>query len=50
MEEKNEYIKKMKAKLNQIDAMIYEWQAKADEASADAKIEYNKKVNRLRQQ
>ena len=50
MQERNEYINKMKAKLDELDAKIHKWQAKADGLSADAKIEYIKKVSHLRQE
>ena len=50
MSSQNEYIEKMKANLDQLDAKIDVLQAKAKEASADAKIEYNQKVDDLRQQ
>ena len=43
MKSQNEYVNKMKTKLDQLDARIALWKAKADEAQADANIE-NKKV------
>jgi uncharacterized coiled-coil DUF342 family protein len=50
MKSQDEYINKMKAKLDQLDAKIDVWKAKADEASSDVKIEYNEKIEELRQE
>lgn len=49
MESREAYKQKMHAKLDQIDAQIDKWQAKRDEASADAKIEYQEKISDLKQ-
>jgi chromosome segregation ATPase len=50
MSEREQYIEKVKAQLDQWNAEIEKLQAKADEAEADAKIEYEKQINELRAQ
>jgi hypothetical protein len=50
MSEREQYIEKVKAQLDQWNAEIDKLQAKADEAEADAKIEYEKQINELRAQ
>ena len=50
MESRNAYIDKMKSKLDLLDARIDEWKAKRDEATADAKIKYQAKVDELKKE
>jgi len=50
MKSRNAYIDKMKAKLGLLDARIDEWKAKSDEATADAKIKYQTKVDELKEE
>ncbi|GAA0402928.1 hypothetical protein GCM10009133_09570 [Cocleimonas flava] len=50
MDTKHAYIKKMKAQLDELEANIGRYQAKADQASADAEIEYKAKVEELKEQ
>ena len=50
MADKDAYIAKAKAKLDQWNADIEKLQAKAAEAEADAKIEYDKQIADLRKQ
>ena len=50
MSEKNQYIEKAKARIAQWDAEIDKMKAKADEAEADAKIEYQKQLSEMRTQ
>lgn len=49
MTEKNAYIEKTKAQLDQWHAEIEKFKAKADEARADAKIHYQEEVEKLRE-
>ncbi|PWQ98387.1 coiled coil domain-containing protein [Leucothrix arctica] len=48
MDTQDKHVEKMQAKLDQVDAKIDLWQAKAKEASADSQIEYEKKVEELK--
>ena len=50
MSEKKAYQEKVEATLNQLDARIDLLKAQAKEASAEAKIEYNKRLEDLREQ
>lgn len=50
MPEKNQYIEKAKARIAQWDAEIDKKKAEADEAEADAKIEYQKQLSEMRTQ
>jgi len=50
MAEKDDYIAKAKARLDQWNAEIEKLQAKAAEAETDAKIEYDKQIAELRKQ
>ena len=50
MSEKNQYIEKAKARIAQWDAEIDKMKAKADEAEAGAKIEYQKQLSEMRTQ
>jgi len=48
MSEREQYVEKAKARIDQWNADIEKPQAKADEAKADAKIEYEKQLKQLR--
>lgn len=50
MSDKDKYVEKAKAKMAQWNAEIEKLQAKADEAGADAKIEYKRQIEELREQ
>lgn len=50
MSEREQYIEKAKARLDQWTAEIDKLKAKAEEADADAKIEYDKQIDELRAQ
>lgn len=49
MTTRDAYIKKFKAQLEQWDAQIDRLEAKAREASADAKIEYEQQLRQIRE-
>lgn len=48
MENREQYIEKAKARLDQWDADIQKVEAKVHEAEADAKIEYQKQLDEMR--
>jgi len=48
MSERDQYIEKAKAKLDQWNAEIDKLKARADEAGADARIEYGKRLDEMR--
>lgn len=50
MDEKNAYRQKLEARLDQWRADIDKLQAKAAEASADTRLEYDEQIKKLRQQ
>jgi predicted nucleic acid-binding Zn-ribbon protein len=50
MSEREQYVEKAKARIDQWNADIEKLQAKAGEAKADAKIEYEKQLRELRAQ
>jgi len=50
MSEREAYIEKAKARIDQWNADIEKLQAKVDEAEADAKIEYQKQLDEARKQ
>lgn len=50
MSDRDAYVKKMKAKLDEWNADIAKLEAKADGAEADAKIKYNKHIDELQKQ
>lgn len=50
MADKDQYVEKAKARLDQWNADIDKLQAKAAEAQADARIEYEKQITQLRKQ
>ena len=50
MEKRDEYVEKMKTQLDQWNAEIAKWEAKADVAQAEARVEFNKRLEAVRQQ
>jgi uncharacterized coiled-coil DUF342 family protein len=50
MSNRDAYIKKMKAKLDEWNADIAKIEAKAESAQADMEIQYNQKIDELKQQ
>ena len=50
MEKRDEYVEKMKTQLDQWNAEIAKWEAKADIAQAEARVEFNKRLEAVRQQ
>ena len=44
MEKRDEYVEKMKAQLDQWNGEIAKWEAKADVAQAEARIEFDKRL------
>jgi hypothetical protein len=50
MSTRDEYVEKMKAQLDQWNADIARWEAKAHEAQAGARAEYDRRLDALRQQ
>ena len=50
MSDRDAYIQKMKAKLDEWTADIAKLEAKADGAEADMKIKYNEKIDALKEQ
>ena len=50
MDTQSKHAEKMKAKIDQVDAQIDLWKAKAHEASADSRLECEKKVEALKKE
>lgn len=50
MSSREEYVEKMKTQLDQWNAEIAKWEAKAREAQAEARVEYDKRLETLHQQ
>ena len=50
MTTRDEYVEKLKAQLDQWNAKMSAWEAKAREAQAEAKLEYEKQLEHLRAQ
>ena len=50
MADREAYVKKLKAQLDQWGAEISKLEAKAEKARADSKIQYEKQINELREQ
>jgi len=50
MEKRDEYVEKMKAQLDQWNGEIAKWEAKASEAQAEARVEFDKRLEAVRQQ
>jgi len=48
MSKKDAYIKKTEAKIDQVNAEIEKYKAKAAESGADAEIEYDESLKKLR--
>ncbi len=50
MSKRDEYVEKMKAQLDQWNAEIAKWEAKAREAQAGGRAEYDKRLEAVREQ
>jgi hypothetical protein len=50
MSNRDEYVEKMKAQLDQWNADIAKWESKAQAAQAEARAEYDKRLEAVRQQ
>jgi uncharacterized coiled-coil DUF342 family protein len=50
MSDRDAYVQKMKAKLDEWNAELEKLSAKADAAEADAKLKYNEQITMLRKQ
>jgi hypothetical protein len=50
MSKRDEYIAKLKAQLDEWNAEVGKWEAKAKGAQADARVEYEKQLEALRRQ
>ena len=50
MQKRDEYVEKMKAQLDQWNGEIAKWEAKAGEAQAEARAEFDKRLEAVRQQ
>ena len=50
MNSRDEYVQKMKAQLDQWNADIVKWEGKAQGIQAEARVEYDKRLEALRQQ
>ena len=50
MSSRDEYVEKMKTQLDQWNAEIAKWDAKSQEAQAEARAEYDKRLEALKQQ
>lgn len=50
MSKRDEYVAKMKSQLDQWNADVAKWEAKAREAQAGARAEYEKRLEAFRQQ
>ena len=50
MEKRDEYVEKMKAQLDQWNGEIAKWEARANEAQAGARAEFDKRLEAVRQQ
>ena len=50
MSNRDEYVQKLKAQLDNWNAEIAKWEAKAHAAQAEARVEYDKRLEAVRQQ
>ena len=50
MSKRDEYVEKLKGQLDQWNAEVAKWEAKAQNAQAGARAEYDKHLNELRRQ
>ena len=50
MANRDEYVEKLKARLDEWNAELARWEAKAKVAQTDARIEYERRIDALRQQ
>jgi len=50
MENRDEYVEKLKAQLDEWNAELVRWEARAKAAQTDARVEYERRIDALRQQ
>jgi len=50
MEKRDEYVEKMKAQLDQWNGEIAKWEVKAKEAQAEARADFDRRLEAVRQQ
>lgn len=50
MTNRDEYVERLKARLDEWNAELTRWEAKAKVAQTDARIEYERRIDALRQQ
>jgi hypothetical protein len=50
MNKKDDYVAKLKAQLDEWNAEVGKWEAKAKGAQADARVEYEKQLDAFRRQ
>lgn len=50
MSKRDEYVEKLKTQLDQWNAEVAKWEAKAQKAQADARVEYEKQLKGVRHQ
>jgi len=50
MSKRDEYVEKLKAQLDQWNTEVAKWEAKARQAQAGARVEYEKQLKELRRQ
>ena len=50
MSKRDEYVEKLKAQLDQWNTEVAKWEAKAQQAQAGARVEYEKQLQALRRQ
>ena len=50
MSKRDEYVEKLKAQLDQWNTEVAKWEAKAQKAQANARIEYDKQLKEVRRQ
>ena len=50
MSKRDEYVDKLKAQLDQWNTEVAKWEAKAQQAQAGARVEYEKQLKELRRQ
>jgi hypothetical protein len=50
MSKRDEYVEKLKAQLDQWNTEVAKWEAKAQQAQAGARVEYEKQLKELRRQ
>jgi tRNA uridine 5-carbamoylmethylation protein Kti12 len=48
MSKRDEYVDKLKAQLDQLNTEVTKWEAKAQKAQANARVEYDKQLKEVR--